>query len=44
MTKVDGTIVATKKQDWDYSKPLGERALNVIVEGDYDLNLKQARA
>jgi hypothetical protein len=44
MTKVEGIIVAKKQQDWDYSKPLGQRALNVIVEGDYDLNLKLARA
>lgn len=42
MTRVDGIVLAVLRQDWNYDRPIGQRAMNVIQEGEWSVLIKQA--
>lgn len=43
MTKVEGTIIAKKVCDWDYSEPIGKRCKNLKQTSNYEKLLREYR-
>lgn len=43
-TKYEGEVIAIKKNDWDYSRPIGQREINPVIFGDFQNAIKKYRA